>query len=57
MAAIDKVCMDEANSFVTFDPDVIRGLCKRGLVYFDVPVYPHDRFKGLFYGFLFSYIF
>ncbi|XP_027939203.1 protein FAM91A1-like isoform X3 [Vigna unguiculata] len=45
MAAIDKVCLDDANSFVTFDSHVIRGLCRRGLVYFDVPVYPHDRFK------------
>ncbi|BAT80978.1 hypothetical protein LR48_Vigan07g046100 [Vigna angularis] len=45
MAAIDKVCLDDANSFVTFDPHVIRGLCRRGLVYLDVPVYPHDRFK------------
>ncbi|XP_014502963.1 protein FAM91A1 [Vigna radiata var. radiata] len=47
MEAIDKVCLDDANSFVTFDPHVIRGLCRRGLVYFDVPVYPHDRFKVL----------
>ncbi|CAJ1971147.1 unnamed protein product [Sphenostylis stenocarpa] len=45
MAAIDKVCLDDGNSFVSFDPDVIRGLSKRGLIYFDVPVYPEDRFK------------
>ncbi|KAG4962115.1 hypothetical protein JHK86_038983 [Glycine max] len=45
MATIDKVCMEEANSFVMFDPDIVRGLCKRGLVYFDVPIYPEDRFK------------
>ncbi|KAG4402738.1 hypothetical protein GLYMA_02G270100v4 [Glycine max] len=45
MATIDKVCMEEANSFVMFDPDIVRGLCKRGLVYFDVPIYPQDRFK------------
>jgi len=56
MAAIDRVCMDDAD-FGTFDPHIIRDLCKRGLIYFEVPVYPHDRFKGLFYGFMFSYIF
>ncbi|KAL1358153.1 hypothetical protein AAHE18_04G013300 [Arachis hypogaea] len=45
MATIDKVCKEEANSFILFDPNVIKGLYKRGLVYFDVPVYPDDRFK------------
>ncbi|KAK7276532.1 hypothetical protein RIF29_17673 [Crotalaria pallida] len=45
MITIDKVCKEEANSYVIFDPDVVRGLCRRGLVYFDVPVYPDDRFK------------
>ncbi|XP_027333582.1 protein FAM91A1-like [Abrus precatorius] len=46
MATIDKVCKEEeANSFSTFEPDIVRGLCRRGLVYFDVPVYPDDRFK------------
>ncbi|KAL6006480.1 hypothetical protein ACLOJK_037434 [Asimina triloba] len=45
MATIDKVCKEEANSFVLFDPDVVRALFRRGLVYFDVPVYPDDRFK------------
>ncbi|XP_029126861.1 protein FAM91A1 isoform X2 [Cajanus cajan] len=45
MATIDKVCMEEANSFVSFDPDIVRDLCRRGLVYFDIPVYPDDRFK------------
>ncbi|RDX87627.1 Protein FAM91A1, partial [Mucuna pruriens] len=45
MTAIDKICLEEANSFVMFDPDVVRGLSKRGLVYFEVPVYPDDRFK------------
>ncbi|KAE9593920.1 putative FAM91 domain-containing protein [Lupinus albus] len=44
-ATIDKICKEEANSFILFDPDVIRGLYRRGLVYFDVPVYPEDRFK------------
>ncbi|XP_062197378.1 uncharacterized protein LOC133900276 isoform X2 [Phragmites australis] len=42
---IDKICKEEANSYVLFDPKVIDGLYKRGLVYFDVPVYPDDRFK------------
>ncbi|RVW65396.1 hypothetical protein CK203_022193 [Vitis vinifera] len=47
MVTIDKVCKEEANSFVLFDPDVVKGLFRRGLIYFDVPVYPDDRFKGL----------
>ncbi|XP_057724235.1 uncharacterized protein LOC130940184 [Arachis stenosperma] len=45
MATIDKVCKEEANSFVMFDAAVVRGLSKRGLVYFDIPVYPDDRLK------------
>ncbi|KAK1284007.1 hypothetical protein QJS10_CPB21g00500 [Acorus calamus] len=45
MGTIDKVCKEEANSYVLFDPDIVRGLYRRGLVYFDVPVYPDDRFK------------
>ncbi|XP_043722348.1 protein FAM91A1 [Telopea speciosissima] len=45
MSTIDKVCKEEANSFVLFDPDIVQGLYRRGLVYFDVPVYPDDRFK------------
>ncbi|KAJ1432196.1 FAM91, C-terminal domain, partial [Sesbania bispinosa] len=45
MATIDKVCKEEANSFVMFDPDIIKGLSSRGLIYFDVPVYPDDRIK------------
>ncbi|XP_020264753.1 protein FAM91A1 isoform X2 [Asparagus officinalis] len=45
MATIDKICKEEANAFVLFDPNVVRGLHRRGLVYFDVPVYPDDRFK------------
>nr|GLL48084.1 protein FAM91A1-like isoform X1 [Ipomoea trifida] len=45
MATIDKICKEEVNSFILFDPEVIKGLHRRGLVYFDVPVYPDDRFK------------
>lgn len=45
MATIDKVCKEEANSFILFDPDIVKGLFRRGLIYFDVPVYPDDRFK------------
>uniref|UniRef100_A0A7N0UKX9 Protein FAM91A1 n=1 Tax=Kalanchoe fedtschenkoi TaxID=63787 RepID=A0A7N0UKX9_KALFE len=45
MATIDKVCKEEASSFILFDSNVVRGLYRRGLVYFDVPVYPDDRFK------------
>ncbi|CAJ1964609.1 unnamed protein product [Sphenostylis stenocarpa] len=48
MAMIDKVCKEEANSFILFDPNVVKGLYSRGLIYFDVPVYPDDRFKGQF---------
>ncbi|KAK3025947.1 hypothetical protein RJ639_040863 [Escallonia herrerae] len=45
MATIDKVCKEEANAFILFDPDIVKGLYRRGLIYFDVPVYPDDRFK------------
>ncbi|XP_027346814.1 protein FAM91A1-like isoform X2 [Abrus precatorius] len=45
MATIDRVCKEEANSFILFDPDVVKGLYRRGLIYFDVPVFPEDRFK------------
>ncbi|KAK9930408.1 hypothetical protein M0R45_027446 [Rubus argutus] len=45
MATIDKVCKEEANSYILFDPDIVKGLHQRGLIYFDVPVYPDDRFK------------
>ncbi|KAJ6405129.1 hypothetical protein OIU84_013163 [Salix udensis] len=42
---IDKICKEEANAFILFDPDVVKGLYRRGLIYFDVSVYPDDRFK------------
>ncbi|XP_039012827.1 protein FAM91A1-like isoform X2 [Hibiscus syriacus] len=45
MATIDKICKEEANAFILFDPDIVKGLYRRGLIYFDVPVYPDDRFK------------
>lgn len=45
MATIDKVCKEETNSFILFDPEIVKGLFRRGLIYFDVPVYPDDRFK------------
>lgn len=45
MVTIDKVCKEEANSYILFDPDIVKGLYRRGLIYFDVPVYPDDRFK------------
>lgn len=44
-ATIDKICKEEANAFILFDPVVIKGLHRRGLVYYDVPVYADDRFK------------
>ncbi|XP_006655225.2 protein FAM91A1-like [Oryza brachyantha] len=44
-SAIDKISKEEVNSYVLFDPNVIDGLYKRGMVYFDVPVYPEDRFR------------
>ncbi|KAK1698992.1 hypothetical protein QYE76_015689 [Lolium multiflorum] len=43
--AIDKIYKEEVNSYVLFDPEVINGLYRRGGVYFDVPVYPEDRFR------------
>ncbi|KAM7252627.1 hypothetical protein ACFE04_000781 [Oxalis oulophora] len=46
MATIDKICKEEANAYVLFDPEVVKGLYLRGLIYFDVPVYADDRFKG-----------
>lgn len=54
MATIDKICKEEANTFILFDPEIIKGLYRRGLVYFDVPVYPDDRFKGNLLRILFS---
>jgi hypothetical protein len=30
MATIDKVCKEEGNSFILFDPDIVKGLFKRG---------------------------
>lgn len=51
MATIDKICKEEANSFILFDREIIKGLHRRGLVYFDVPVYPDDRFQGIFAAF------
>lgn len=56
MATIDKVCKEEANSFILFDPDIIKGLFRRGLIYFDVPVYPDDRFKGKSYVITISFL-
>lgn len=44
-ATIDKICKEEANSFILFDPKVVKGLYQRGLIYFDAPVYPDDRIK------------
>jgi hypothetical protein len=50
-ATIDKICKEEANALILFDPDVVKGLYQRGLIYFDVPVYPDDRFKGKLFVF------
>lgn len=44
-ATIDKICKEEANAYSLFDSEIIKGLYRRGLIYFDVPVYPDDRFK------------
>ncbi|KAL8225497.1 hypothetical protein R6Q57_018054 [Mikania cordata] len=44
-ATIDKICKEEVNAFMLFDPVVIKGLHRRGLVYLDVCVYAEDRFK------------
>ncbi|KAI5079634.1 hypothetical protein GOP47_0005113 [Adiantum capillus-veneris] len=45
IVVIDKICKEEVNIFGLLDPDVVRGLCRRGLVYLDVPVFPDDYFK------------
>ncbi|KAL3504790.1 hypothetical protein ACH5RR_034631 [Cinchona calisaya] len=45
MATIDKICKEEANAFILFDPEIVKGFYRQGLVYFDVPVFPDDRFK------------
>ncbi|XP_024973069.1 protein FAM91A1-like [Cynara cardunculus var. scolymus] len=45
IATIDRICKEEANAFMLFDPVVIKGLYRRGLVYLDVCVYAEDRFK------------
>ncbi|XP_076924145.1 uncharacterized protein LOC143586489 [Bidens hawaiensis] len=42
---IDKICKEEGNAFMLFDPVVIKGLYRRGLIYLDVCVYAEDRFK------------
>ncbi|XP_031491948.1 uncharacterized protein LOC116258737 isoform X1 [Nymphaea colorata] len=44
-STIDKICKEEGNSYFLFDAQIIKGLYQRGLIYFDVPVYPDDRFK------------
>ncbi|PWA79077.1 hypothetical protein CTI12_AA058520 [Artemisia annua] len=44
-ATIDKICKEEGNAYMLFDPVVIKGLHRRGLVYLDVCVYAEDRFK------------
>lgn len=56
MSTIDKICKEEANSFVLFDPEIIRGLYRRGLVYFDAPVYPDDRLKGVLHSLPFIHL-
>ncbi|KAL4559015.1 hypothetical protein LXL04_031147 [Taraxacum kok-saghyz] len=45
MATIDKICKEETNAFMLFDPVIIKGLYRRGLVYLDVCVYAEDRFQ------------
>nr|XP_043637577.1 protein FAM91A1-like isoform X2 [Erigeron canadensis] len=44
-STIDKICKEEGNAFMLFDPVVIKGLYRRGLIYLDVCVYAEDRFK------------
>ncbi|CAN0889927.1 Protein FAM91A1 [Linum grandiflorum] len=44
-ATIDKICKEEANAYILFDPEIVKGMYQRGLIYFDVPVYADDRFK------------
>ena len=45
MTMIDKICREEANSFMQFEPDIIKPLqTPPSLLY--VTVYADDRFKG-----------
>ncbi|MCO5570831.1 hypothetical protein L7F22_024559 [Adiantum nelumboides] len=46
IVVIDKICKEEVNIFGLLDPDVVRGLYRRGLVYVDVLIFPDDYFKG-----------
>lgn len=45
IVVIDKICKEEVNIFGLLDPEVVRGLYQRGLVYLDVPVFPDDHFQ------------
>lgn len=45
IVVIDKICKEEVNIFGLLDPEVVRGLYQRGLVYLDVPVFPDDHFR------------
>ncbi|KAH6761058.1 FAM91 carboxy-terminus protein [Perilla frutescens var. frutescens] len=45
MATIEKIYTEKKNSFTLFDAEIIKGLYRQGLVYFDVRVDPADCFK------------
>ncbi|XP_024521965.1 protein FAM91A1 [Selaginella moellendorffii] len=44
---VEKVCEDDVARFGEHDPFIVRGLYRRGFVYFDVPVSPDDHFQVL----------
>jgi hypothetical protein len=43
---IDRVAKDHNNMAAEVDLELVRALYRRGLVYFDVPVYSDDRFSS-----------
>ena len=50
MVLIEKSGRDADCLAGEFDTDLLHDMYATGLVYFDVPVYPTDRFRGMFGG-------
>ena len=46
MVLIEKSGRDSDCLAGEFDTDLLHDMYAKGLVYFDVPVYPTDRFRG-----------
>lgn len=43
---MDRIAKEHNNMAAEVDLELVRSLCRRGLVYFDVPVYSDDRFSS-----------